>query len=91
MARPFDKQTNPDLTEGMEVRGSDASPLGYVRGIRDIGFLLYRPSGVFLVPFTAVQSISSSGVVLQATGEKLGEMGCTMVEATPMPSSPLGK
>ncbi len=90
MTRPFSGKADWSLAEGMEVRDADAYPIGQVRGVRDNGFLLYRPpAGVFLVPFGAIQSVLSDYVVLTIRGEKLAESGCSMIEATPMPSSSL--
>ncbi len=92
MGAPFQEKSGPAVTEGMEVRGDDEVALGRVSAVRDMGFLLYRPPiGVFLVPYSAIQSVSNQCVVLQSTGEKLAEAGCTVLEATPMPASPLGK
>jgi hypothetical protein len=90
MSRPFKGKADPRLAEGMEVRGADAYLIGNVRGIRDDGFLLYRPSApVLLVPFDAVKSISGSCVVLTAAEDGLTESGCSVIQATAMPASSL--
>lgn len=76
----------PDVAEGMEVLTVDRRSLGFVRGFREKEFLLCNAGApVILVPYTAIESVSPSQVVLQTKGTTAWDI----VEATPLPSSPL--
>ena len=85
-----DKKGQTEIMEGMEVIGSDRCRIGQVRGIRESSFVVYRPRvGAMLVPFTAVQSITSESLVLRATEGEVAHMAWPLIEAFAMPASTL--
>ncbi len=86
MDRTVGCPVRPDVAEGMEVLTVDRRPLGFVRGFREKEFLLCDAGApVTLVPYTAIESVSPSQVILQTKGTTAWDI----VEATPLPSSPL--
>ena len=90
MTNPVDCPTRTDVAEGMEVLSADKRPLGHVRGLREKEFLLCDAGApVVLVPYAAIESVSPPRITLQVPGMAAGEMGWDVVEAMPMPSSPL--
>jgi hypothetical protein len=92
MANQSGRKKAPRVADGMQVLGADSDHIGFVREVEETAFLLYSPAlGPVLVPYSAIDWISDVQVRLQVKGEKIGEMGWTVLIAVPMPSSSLGR
>ncbi len=92
MSNPFSEKKTPRVADGMQVLGADSDPIGFVRDVQETEFLLYSPAlGPVLVPYSAIDWVSDVQIRLQVRGTNIGEMGWTVLNAVPMPSSPLGK
>ncbi len=92
MGNQFSRTKTPHVADGMQVLGADSDHIGFVRDVQETEFLLYSPAlGPVLVPYSAVDWVSAVEVRLQIKGERIGEMGWTILNAVPMPSSSLGR
>lgn len=92
MGNQFSRDTTPRVADGMQVLGADSDHIGFVRDVEEGRFLLYSPDlGPVLVPYSAIDWVSDVQVRLQIRGEKIGDMGWTVLNAVPMPSSSLGR
>ncbi len=92
MHNQFGRDRTPRVADGMQVLGADSDHIGFVRDVEETEFLLYSPDlGPVLVPYSAIDWVSDVQVRLQIKGERVGEMGWTVLNAVPMPSSSLGQ